>query len=109
MQRTRMYDRSVKRLVRLGATIADIATMEQAVSSQPEAGALIRGGGGVRKMRFGYGGVGKRGGGRTIYYVATAAETIYLIAAYAKVDQDNVTANDLKLYRAIIEGETHGR
>jgi hypothetical protein len=50
----------------------------------PALGPLIRGGGGVRKVRVGVGSRGKSGGARVIYYWAVSKEIIFLLYAYPK-------------------------
>ena len=62
---------------------------------------------GLRKIRFGYGGRGKSGGGRTIYYVMLDDETVYLLVAYAKVDKEDLTADEKRLFRTLIEELNH--
>ena len=54
------------------------------IAARPEAGALIRGGGGIRKIRIATGSRGRRGGARVIYYWARRHEQILLLFAYAK-------------------------
>ena len=49
------------------------------------------------------------GGGRTIYYVLTEDEVLYLITAYAKVDKDDLQPNEIKLFKALIEELTDDR
>jgi hypothetical protein len=56
----------LKRLKKLGASSGDILAMEDAIARAPESGAIIRGTNGLREVRFGFGGRGKSGGGRTI-------------------------------------------
>ena len=107
--RTHVYAKALKRLSKLGASNADIETMETAIAYAPEAGDVIPGTGGLRKIRFGYGGVGKRGGGRTIYYAVIGDGLIYLLTAYAKVDQDDLTARDLQLFKALVKELDHDR
>jgi hypothetical protein len=65
--RTGSYAKGVKRLLRLGAAEQDILNMEDAIAANPHVGDVMQGSGGMRKVRFGYAGVGARGGGRTIY------------------------------------------
>jgi len=48
----------------------EYSKLQQALLSDPEAGAVIRGSGGVRKLRWGIAGRGKRGGIRVIYFCA---------------------------------------
>lgn len=56
----------------------------------PFAGDVIPGCGGLRKVRWSCGGMGKRGGTRVIYYNALAEGHIWLLIAYAKAKFDNL-------------------
>jgi len=62
----------------------------------PEAGQIIKGSGGVRKIRWGYGRKGKRGGVRIIYYLANNPDRIYLMAIYSKGEAENIKPDVLK-------------
>lgn len=57
----------------------------------------------MRKVRFGFGKAGRSGGRRTIYYTITEDQVVYLITAYAKVDKDDLTAGEIKLFKTLIE------
>ena len=57
---------------------------------------MIPGYGGLRKVRIGLPGRGKRGGGRVIYYVIVSHHTILLLDLYAKNDQDNLSVQELR-------------
>ena len=72
---------------------------------RPDAGDLIPGGGGLRKIRWGTQGRGKRGGVRVIYYWAVKQDRILMLLMYAKNEKDNLTAEQLKGLRRIIEEE----
>src|SRR5438046_10166802 len=61
------------------------------VSANPECGDLIQGTGGFRKVRVGRGGMGKRGGARVVYILRNESFPIFLIAAYAKNEKENLT------------------
>ncbi|MBL0162467.1 MAG: transcriptional regulator [Xanthomonadales bacterium] len=61
-----------------------------------DAGDLIPGSGGCRKMRWGSADKGKRGGVRVIYYEVTQAGQIWLLAIYAKTRQDNLPAHVIR-------------
>src|SRR5580693_3646037 len=68
----------------------------------PDAGDVIPGAGGVRKLRWAARGKGKRGGARIIYvYVVTAAR-IYLLRCYAKSVKTDLTANEKQDLRQIV-------
>lgn len=105
---TKSYQRGVKRLKKLGATGADIRDMENEIAMAPTAGNLVPGSGGLYKIRFGYANKGKRGGGRTIYYVWTKDEAVILLTVYAKVDKDDLTAEETKLFADLIKELTDG-
>jgi mRNA-degrading endonuclease RelE of RelBE toxin-antitoxin system len=76
-----------------------------ALMLRPEQGALIRGSGGLRKIRWSSSGRGRRGGIRVIYYWDDDQETFYMLLAYAKSDQDDLTPAQLKiLSRLVREG-----
>jgi hypothetical protein len=62
----------------------------------PEAGDLIKGSGGVRKMRWSGSGRGKRGGIRVIYYCRLQQGQIWLLTAYAKNVRDTISAAVLR-------------
>ncbi|MBA3810864.1 MAG: type II toxin-antitoxin system RelE/ParE family toxin [Caulobacteraceae bacterium] len=89
-------------MAKLGATASDIESMELAIVRQPGAGDVIPGGAGLRKVRFPYARQGKRGGGRTIYYLVQG-EMLLLITAYAKADRGDVTADEMRLFRALVK------
>ena len=76
---------------------------QQELIFNPAAGDIIRGGGGLRKIRWSAGGKGKRGGIRVIYYWYTAKNEIYLLLAYAKNEKDNLSQNELKILRRLVE------
>jgi len=64
----------------------------------PEAGDIVQGTGGVRKVRWTAKGKGKRGGARVIYFFYTPDNPLYLVAAYAKGERENISQADRKLY-----------
>lgn len=71
----------------------------------PEKGKLIRGSGGLRKIRFGIKGKGKSGGIRIIYYWISARKIILLLLVYPKGEQDNLTKEQLKILKSLVEKE----
>jgi len=73
--------------------------------NKPDAGKVIQGSGGLRKLRWSAKGHGKSGGVRVVYYWVVARETILLIFAYAKNEREDLTPEQLRQLRSIIEGE----
>jgi hypothetical protein len=67
----------------------------------PDAGDVIPGSGGVRKLRWAAKGKGKRGGARIIYLYTVIAARIYLIRCYAKSAKTDLTSDEKKQLRQI--------
>jgi mRNA-degrading endonuclease RelE of RelBE toxin-antitoxin system len=72
---------------------------------RPDAGKIIQGSGGLRKIRWFYGGKGKSGGVRIFYYWHQIKEIILLLFIFAKNEQSDLTTEQLKQLRQIIEEE----
>ena len=73
----------------------------------PNAGDVIRGSGGVRKVRWASGGKGKSGGVRVIDYWAKADEQTFFLTLYAKGEKENLSAADLKRVLKLLEELTN--
>ena len=73
---------------------------------QPERGDIIKGAGGLRKLRWAGSGRGKRGGTRVIYYL-WRGDTAFLLFAYPKNQQEDLTPAQAKLLRSLIESYTN--
>ena len=67
----------------------------------PDAGDVIPGSGGVRKLRWAAKGKGKRGGARIIYLYVVVAARIYLMRCYAKNVKTDLTADEKKQLRQV--------
>lgn len=80
-------------------------SFQLALVLRPEQGRLIRGSGGLRKVRWRSGRRGKRGGIRVIYYWASGESAIYLLFAYAKTAREDLTRNQLRILRRIVAEE----
>ena len=70
--------------------------MEAAIVAAPDVAPIVRGTGGIRKLRWAGSGPGKRGGIRAIYFWCAAPGAVYMLTAYAKTDRDDLTAADRK-------------
>ncbi len=66
------------------------------IASNPEIGDLIQDTGGVRKVRWKRQGSGKRGGVRVIYYFHSEDIPLYLLMAFVKSDQTDLSADQKK-------------
>jgi mRNA-degrading endonuclease RelE of RelBE toxin-antitoxin system len=73
--------------------------------ADPEAGALIPGSGGLRKIRWQGSGRGKRGGVRAIYYWAAKDEVLLMLLAYPKNERDDLTAEQKRVLTALVKEE----
>jgi len=62
----------------------DYGAFQSRLAANPGLGAVVKGGGGIRKARVGSGSRGKRGGARVIYYWAVRKDLILLLYAYPK-------------------------
>lgn len=83
----------------------DRAALVGTLASDPMAGDLVPGLGGIRKLRFAPAGRGKSGGFRVIYYFASANRPILALLIYAKNEQANITPQQQKALLALIAAE----
>ena len=79
--------------------------LQLALLFRPEQGAVIPGSGGLRKLRWGVGGRGKRGGLRVIYYWATEEEIFYMLFVYPKNVQEDLTPTQLRMLSRLVREE----
>lgn len=75
-----------------------------AIAADPEAGAVMRGTGGVRKLRIGLRGRGKRGGGRVIYWYHSQDYPAVLLFVYAKNEADDLSSEQRNAFARITAG-----
>lgn len=73
------------------------------LAANPEAGAVIPGSGGCRKVRWSTRTTGKRGGARVIYFLYRAPGEIWLLMAYSKSDRDTIPMSLLNAIREEIQ------
>lgn len=74
----------------------ELAALVDHVAHNPESGDVIPGTGGVRKMRWGRSGSGKRGGARVIYFYYRPDCPLYLLLAYGKAQATDLTQDEKK-------------
>jgi hypothetical protein len=81
------------------------------LAGSPTAGDIVPGAGGVRKLRWGLEGRGKRGGARVIYFFHSVNFPLFALTAFAKNERVDVTQEDRNAFRRIAKHlvETYGR
>src|SRR5690348_11878382 len=82
----------------------EYAEFQFRLAENPALGAVIKGGGGIRKIRLSLGSRGKRGGARVVYYWAVRKDVILLLCVYAKSVTEDLTPSQVaRLARAVKE------
>lgn len=87
----------------MGLQDTDLIVLEETLLKNPKIGDVIEGTGGARKMRIQLEGRGKSGGGRVIYLDVFEQEHLYLLFAYPKNVQEDLTSDQKKSIRKMIE------
>ena len=98
---TPIFTREVKKYL----TDDEYRSLQTALIFRPEQGPLIPETGGLRKVRLGGRGKGKRGGYRIIYYWNKPTETFYMLLVYPKSKQEDLTPTQRKLLGKIVSEE----
>lgn len=78
--------------------------MQWSLAADPAAGDVVKGTGGVRKIRWGVAGRGKRGGVRVIYYARIRRGEIWMLTICAKNVAESIAPNVLRQIREEIDG-----
>ena len=89
----------------LGSYLSDeeYRQLQNHLIERPDAGAVIKNSGGVRKVRWRTGGKGKSGGLRVIYYWAKADEQTFFLTFYGKGEKEDLSAAELKRIVKLVE------
>ncbi|MBE0362112.1 hypothetical protein PULV_a3911 [Pseudoalteromonas ulvae UL12] len=77
--------------------------LQEALVSRPDRGTIIKNSGGLRKVRWALEGRGKSGGVRVIYYWMTEDEQLYMVFAFPKNAQENLTDAQTKQLKQVVE------
>jgi hypothetical protein len=96
---TSVFTKRLRELLSDGSYVA----FQHQLADRPDMGDVIEGTGGIRKVRVASSGHGKRGGSRVVYYHFTSASQIALLLIYPKNEKDDLTADDRKMLKQIIE------
>jgi len=81
----------------------DYAKLQEELVRRPDAGDLIKDGGGIRKVRWKRSGTGKSGGIRVIYYWLTEDHQILMLVAYPKSVKDSLTDKEIAVLRKLVK------
>ncbi|MBB1268658.1 type II toxin-antitoxin system RelE/ParE family toxin [Shewanella sp. SR44-3] len=95
---TSIFTRQIKEL----ATDDELKNLQAELIAQPDKGDIIRGTGGLRKVRMAVGNKGKSGSVRVLY-VLTHADKIYLVLAYPKSVKDSLTEEEKSKLKQIVQ------
>ena len=87
----------------MGLSEDDLKKLEEILLENPQLGDVIEGTGGARKMRIQIENRGKSGGGSVIYVDVFEKEKLYFLLAYPKNVQDNLTPDQKKQVRKLVE------
>ena len=77
--------------------------LQNVLVDDPERGDLIKGGGGIRKLRHAVQGRGKSGGVRVIYYWLTQRHQIYMLVVYPKSKKDDLSDEETAVLRELVK------
>lgn len=93
--------------MRVTALLTDeqYAALQAYLVDRPDAGDVIRGSGGLRKIRWGAASRGKRGGTRTVYFWAKPQDQILMFFLFAKNEQEDLTPEQIKVLQKIVKEE----
>jgi mRNA-degrading endonuclease RelE of RelBE toxin-antitoxin system len=80
-------------------------SLQLALLERPTAGSVVPGTGGLRKLRWGASGRGKRGGVRVIYFWHPASTTLLMLFAFSKNEREDLTPVQRQALRKIVETE----
>jgi len=83
--------------------VSDFEQLKKLLVENPEEGDLIRGTGGIRKVRLKSASKGKSGGFRVCYFDHPEAEELFLLLIYPKNEQEDLTPADRKILKELID------
>lgn len=87
----------------LGLTDSDLIRLENELVSNPKIGPVMKGTGGVRKMRFAFEGRGKSGSLRIIYVDFEVYEKLYLVDVFPKSEQENLSDEERNSMKKVVK------
>lgn len=87
----------------MGLNDDDLKELQEQLLKNPQLGSVVKGTGGLRKVRFALPRQGKSGSARVVYVDFVVAETLYLIYAYPKNEKDNLTKEECNSIKKLIQ------
>lgn len=87
----------------IGLTDKELKALQEELTIIPTKGDIIQGTGGLRKIRVAFDNRGKSGSGRVCYVDFAAFEKIYLITAYTKNEKENLSKEERKSIKLLVE------
>jgi len=94
-----------KRLKKIVDDDDEYRQLQNILILNPESGKIIKGSGGIRKIRWSGSSRGKRGGSRIIYYWLKDEEIIFMLLIYLKNESEDLTQDQIKILKSIVESE----
>ena len=93
----------------LGFTDDELSQLQQVLLENPKAGDVMKGTGGLRKVRFAFPGSGKSGSVRVCYIDIEGVLEIHLIDVFAKNEKENLSKAERNAIRIVVENLREGR
>ena len=87
----------------MGQSDTELKYLQEQLLLNPQQGPVMKGTGGLRKIRVAFEHQGKSGSGRVVYVDFPAYEASDLITAYPKIEKDNLSAAERNAIRKLIE------
>lgn len=97
---TKEFDKNWKAM---NLTDDDLKSLQEELILNPTKGDLMKGTGGLRKLRIAFEGKGKSGSGRVCYVDFAVYDKIFLITAYSKNEKENLSKNERNVIAKMIE------
>lgn len=98
---TSVFTRQVRKLL----SDEEYRQLQNELVRKPKRGAVIRGSGGLRKIRWAAKGKGKSGGARVIYYSAARKDQLLMLFIYPKNERDDLSRTQLNILSSIVKEE----
>lgn len=92
-----------KKWQNLGFTDDELSQLQQVLLEDPKAGDVMKGTGGLRKVRFAFPGSGKSGSVRVCYIDIEGVLEIHLIDVFAKNEKENLSKAERNAIRIVVE------